>query len=245
VVWAVGDGADGSLAAKRLARAIEADRPDAFLYLGDVYPDGTREDFARHYQPVYGRLAELTFPTIGNHEFANRQAGYYPYWRPHRLAKPWYRVRIGGWEVYSLNSEAAHGPGSPQLRWLERRLAGAKGDCRLAFWHRPRFSSGTVHGDAPDVAPLWDALSGHARLVLSGHDHVMQRFRPLDGLTQYVAGSGGATLYGTHSDTRAAFTRSGVTGALRIKLAPGVARLEFRSTDGRVLDRSRTRCNVA
>jgi hypothetical protein len=60
------------------------------------------------------------------------------------------------------------------------------------FWHRPRFSAGTVHGDAPDVTPLWNAIRGHARLVLNGHDHVMLRYRPRDGLTEYVAGSGGA-----------------------------------------------------
>jgi hypothetical protein len=245
VVWAVGDGADGSDPARRLARAIERDRPDALLYLGDVYPDGTPEDFVLRYQPVYGGLAGLTWPTIGNHEYANRASGYNPYWRRHDRAKPWYRVRLAGWEVFSLNSQAAHGPGSPQLRWLERRLAGADGNCRLAFWHRPRYSAGIVHGDAPDVAPLWDALAGHARLVLSGHDHAMMRYRPHDGMTEFVAGSGGATLYETRPDDRLAFSRSGVTGGLRITLAPGSARLEFRSVDGEVLDRSRTRCDPA
>jgi hypothetical protein len=245
VVWAVGDGADGSEPARRLARAIEGDRPDALLYLGDVYPDGTPEDFARRYQPVYGGLADLTWPTIGNHEYANRGSGYDSYWRRYGRTKPWYRMRLAGWELFSLNSEAPHGRGSPQLRWLQRRLAGAEGDCRLAFWHRPRFSAGTVHGDAPDVGPLWDALPGHARLVLSGHDHVMLRYRPRDGLIQYVAGSGGATLYGTRPDARAAFSRAGTTGALRIVLSPGSARLEFRTADGEVLDRSRAQCRPA
>jgi hypothetical protein len=243
VVWAVGDGADGSEPARRLAEAIERDRPDAFLYLGDVYPDGTPRDFERKYEPVYGGLAELTWPTIGNHEHANRDSGYNPYWSRHDRAEPWYRVRLGGWEVFSLNSEAAHGPGSPQLRWLERRLAGADGNCRLAFWHRPRYSAGIVHGDSPDMAPLWDELSGHARLVLNGHDHAMMRYRPHNGMTEYVAGSGGATLYETRPDDRLAFSRAGVTGALRLTLAPGSARLEFRSVDGEVLDRSRTRCD--
>jgi hypothetical protein len=245
VVWAVGDGADGSDAAKRLAGAIESDRPDALIYLGDVYPDGTRADFAARYAPVYGGLARVTWPTIGNHEFANRRSGYDPYWRRYGRARPWYRVRLAGWELLSLSSEAPHGPDSPQLRWLRRRLARARGTCRLAFWHRPRFSAGTVHGDSPDVAPFWDALSGHARLVVNGHDHVMLRYRPHEGLVEYVAGSGGATLYGTRPDSRAAFARSGVTGALRVTLSRGAARLEFRSVDGQVLDRSRTRCSPA
>ena len=36
VVWAVGDGADGSAAAGRVAVTIRASRPDRVLYLGDV-----------------------------------------------------------------------------------------------------------------------------------------------------------------------------------------------------------------
>jgi hypothetical protein len=40
VVWAVGDGADGSAIARRLARRIERSRPDAFLYLGELIEFG-------------------------------------------------------------------------------------------------------------------------------------------------------------------------------------------------------------
>ena len=241
-VWAAGDGADGSAVAKRLARRIERDRPDAFLYLGDVYPSGTATDFARRYQPVYGRLADVTWPTAGNHEWGNRTSGYEPYWRARGRGRPWYRVRIGGWELLSLNSEAPHETRSPQLRWLHRVLAKGDGTCRLAFWHRPRYSAGSVHGDAPDVAPLWDAVRGRARLVLTGHEHTLQRFQKRDGLTEYVSGAGGAVLYGLHRDSRLAFGLAGATGALRITLTPGHARLDFRSVDGKLLDRSRASC---
>lgn len=40
-VWAVGDGADGSPAARTLAREIIRARPDRLLHLGDVYESGT------------------------------------------------------------------------------------------------------------------------------------------------------------------------------------------------------------
>ena len=244
VVWAVGDGADGSAIARRLARRIERDRPDAFLYLGDVYPSGTAEDYARNYEPAYGRLAPITWPTPGNHEWWAREEGYYPYWRPHGRAKPWYRFRLGGWELLSLNSETSHGPGSRQLRWLERAVGSAAGTCRVAFWHRPRFSADSVHGDATDVAPFWRALRGHARLVLNGHGHLMMRYRRRAGLTEYVAGSGGQVLYSLRQDSRLAFARSHQTGALRLKLSPGRATLEFRDADGALLDRSRATCRA-
>ena len=246
VVWAVGDGANGSAPAKRLAARIAADRPTRFLYLGDVYPHGTASDYARNWSPVYGRLAHRTEPTPGNHEWGARRRGYFPYW--HRVkGRPqpqWYRFRLAGWEILSLNSQAPHGSRSSQLGFLRRALRGG-GTCRIAFWHRPRFSAGRVHGDAPDVAPLWNALRGRARLVLTGHDHTMQRYRQRDGLTQYVSGAGGAGLYGLRRDRRLAFARSDVYGALRMALRPGRATLEFRAIDGRVLDRSEATCRRA
>jgi Calcineurin-like phosphoesterase len=247
VVWAVGDAATPRPAARRVAAAIRNARPDRFLYLGDVYEYGTATEFRRSYDPLYGSLAGITEPTPGNHEWGNRFSGYYPYWRARkgRMQPPWSSVQTAGWELLNLNSQAAHGPGSPQLRWLERTLA-AGGDCRIAFWHRPRFSAGLVHGDAPDTAPLWNALRGRARAVLSAHEHDLQRLRPRDGLTQYVAGAGGRSRYPlSRTDPRLAWGRDDRDGALRIVLTPGAATFEFRDTAGRVLDRSRTTCSAA
>jgi hypothetical protein len=242
VVWAVGDGADGTAPARRLARRIERDDPDAVLYLGDVYPSGTAADYARNYEPIYGDLAPITWPTSGNHDWGNRATGYLPYWRRYGRARPWYRFELAGWELVNLNSQEPHEPGSPQLRWLERVLAERATTCRLAFWHRPRFSAGTVHGDARDIAPLWRALRGRARLVLNGHEHALMRYRQRAGLTEYVSGAGGGVRYALHADSRLAFGRSDRTGALRIVLTPGEARLEFRDLSGAVLDRSHATC---
>ena len=241
-VWAVGDGADGSAIARRLARRIERSRPDAFLYLGDVYPGGTAEDYRRNWRPVYGPLDPITWPTPGNHEWWAREQGYMPYWRRYGRAKPWYRLEVGGWEVISLNSETAHGPGSPQMRWLSRVLARRDTTCRIAFWHRPRFSSDSVHGDGPDIAPLWNALQGNARLILNGHGHVMARYKRRGSLTQYLAGTGGRVRYGVLDDPRLAFGRSDMAGALRMTLSPGRAELEFRAVNGRRLDTSSATC---
>jgi hypothetical protein len=243
VVWAVGDGADGSAPAKRLARVIAGDDPDRFLYLGDVYETGSPAEFQRNFAGVYGELAKITEPTPGNHDWGRRREGYYPYWRSvkGRRQPPWYGFRLAGWEILGLNSEAAHGPGSRQLRWLGRRLEGAEGDCRLAFWHRPRLSAGVYRDDASHE-PFWRALRGRARLVLSGHDHNMQRFRARNGIVQLVAGSGRRSFYPLRPDRRLRFARDDRVGALRLELEPGLAVIEFRDARGRVLDRSRARC---
>lgn len=242
VVWAVGDGGDGTAEARMVGALVQADNPDAFLYLGDVYPEGRAEDFTERYDPVFGPLKDITWPTHGNHDWPNRRMGYRRYWRSRIEGRDWYRVKIAGWEVLSLSSEARHDKRSPQVRWLKRVLATNSGTCRLAFWHRPLRSPGTVHGGTPSVAPLWNALRKRARLVVNAHDHLMSRYRRLDGMTQYISGAGGYTLYGTRPDPRAAFVRSGVRGALRMALAPGRATLEFHDVAGRVLDSSSARC---
>ena len=121
-------------------------------------------------------------------------------------------------------------------------LARGDGTCRIAFWHRPRFSSDSVHGDAPDIAPLWNAVQGNARLVLNGHGHVMARYKRRGSLTQYLAGTGGRVRYGVGADPRLAFGRGDRTGALRLDLSPGNAALQFRAVNGEVLDRSRATC---
>jgi hypothetical protein len=156
--------------------------------------------------------------------------------------RPWYRLDVAGWEIISLNSQASHSPRSSQVRWLRRVMRRRTGTCRLAFWHRPRFGSGTVHGDAPDVGPLWRAVRGHARLVVNGHEHNMQRHRRRDGMTELVAGAGGAVFHGLRRDRRLAFGRANRRGALRLVLRPGRARIEFRDARRRLLDSSTVRC---
>ena len=244
VVWAVGDGADGSDLARRVARLIRRDEPDRLLYLGDVYNRGTAAEFQSNFRGVYRALTSITEPTIGNHEWALRRQGYYPFWREvrGRRIRPWYRFELGGWEIFSLNSEAAHGEGSRQLRWLGGRLAGAQGNCRLAFWHRPRFSAGSSYGDDEGYRPFWRALKGRARLVLSGHEHNMQRLRARGGIVQLISGAGGTNLYPVVQQRRLRFGTDDRRGALRLELEPGVARLEFRAAGGAVLDRSRVSC---
>ena len=237
-VWAVGDGANGSAPSKAVAAMVARDDPARFLYLGDVYPAGSAAAFRRAYDPVYGRLARRTAPTPGNHDWGLRAQGYFPYWKRKlgRSVPSWYTFTLGGWQILSLNSEAPHGPGSPQLAWLHRQLA-APGTCRLAFWHRPHYSAGTVHGDAPDTAPLWDALQGHATLVLNGHEHDLQRFAPRDGMVEIVAGAGGNGHYALKGGV------SGLTfgdathyGAARMDLQPGSAHVTLVAAGGKQLD---------
>lgn len=243
VVWAIGDGAAGTAAGERLARRVTADDPDAVLYLGDVYETGTAAEFERNFARPYRPLLDRILPTPGNHEWSNHRVGYDRFWRTVTGARTprWYAVRVGAWQVLSLNSEAPHGPGSAQVRWLRRALE-RDAPCRLAIFHRPRFSAG-LHGDQPDLAPIWRALRGRVDLVLNGHDHDLQRLRPRAGTVEIVSGAGGRALYGVdEDDDRLAFSDDRHFSAYRLTLHPDRAVAVARTSRGRELDRSTITC---
>jgi hypothetical protein len=243
-IWAVGDG-DASRASRLLVDRIAADDPDRLLYLGDVYERGTAADFRRHYAPTWGRLAQVTAPTPGNHDWKRSDDGYGPYWRV-ALKRPrsaaWYAFEAGGWSILSVNSETDHDDGSPQLTWLQRQVR-APGTCRIVFWHRPRYSAGSHHGDSAGMAPVWNALRGRAAIVVAGHEHGMQRLRPIDGITSFVSGAGGHSHHPLrHDDRRLAFGDERHDGALRLRLRRGAAGWSFVTAGGSVLDRGTLHC---
>jgi hypothetical protein len=245
VVWAVGDGADGGDDAKALATRIAAGQIDRLLYLGDVYERGTAQEFEENYATVYGRFDSKTAPTPGNHDWPRHEQGYDPYWKRVYGKQPpaFYTFRTAGWQVISLNSEIDHDPDSKQVRWLEKTVRGP-GTCRIAFWHQPRYSAGTRHGDETSVEPFWRALRGHARIIVNGHEHNMQRLSARRGMIQFVSGAGGKSHYGLDGDyPGVAFGNDDDDGALRLVLEPGRASFAFVATDGRTLDSGTIRCN--
>lgn len=149
---------------------------------------------------------------------------------------------MAGWELLSLNSQASHDPGSEQVQWLKKRVA-TGGTCRIAFWHRPRYSAATKHGDQGDLAPFWETLAGRARLVLGGHEHNMQRLRRVDGIVQLISGAGGRGHYELdRSDPRLVFGDAESNGALRLVLKRRKVRWRFVATGGKILDRGKLGC---
>jgi hypothetical protein len=244
-VWAVGDGAVAGSEDDAVAWRIEQEGVEHFLYLGDVYETGTAEEFANHYHPSFGRFKSITSPTPGNHEWPNRREGYDPYWGSRARNADggyYYSVDVGGWHVVSLNSEDFGTPLQAQRDWLERDLASYGGTCTIAFAHRPRFNAGD-HGEAVHLDSAYRTLEGRSVLFLAGHDHNYQRFKPSNGITQIVVGTGGRALYDVdESDSRLAASNDGDFGALRMELEPARVDFEFVRSDGRRLDSGSIPC---
>ena len=242
-VWAVGDGASGSEASRAVGRLIARDEPDLVLYTGDVYEHGTAREFEANVFGAYRALLPRMLPTPGNHDWPNHATGYDPFWKSVIDARtpPYYAVRAGSWKILSLNSEIDMAPTGAQVEWYRRQTRGG-GTCRLAFWHRPRFSAGQ-HGDQPDVEPLWQASRGRVALVVNGHDHDLQRFGLYQGIVEMVSGAGGKDHYAIDpDDQRPQFSDDEVDGAIRFVLRPDRADYRFVASSGRVLDRGSVPC---
>lgn len=241
-IWAVGD-ADPPASAGIAALIRRAD-PDRILYLGDVYPDGHADDFERWAKP-WRRLVRRMAPTPGNHDWPEAREGYEPYWRKIRGETPptYYSFKAGGWEILSVNAE--HSEWRSAENWLIEQVKPG-GNCRLAFWHRPRYSAGRHEGgELHQVEEFWEAIEGRARMVVNGHDHNSQRIREQDGIVEFVAGAGGRRLYDVdESNNRLAFSNDTDYAALRLKLSPGRARWRFVSVGGEVLDAGSLRCRA-
>jgi acid phosphatase type 7 len=213
--------------------------PGTVLTLGDtVYDDGSADEFERCYLPSWGRFRHRTYPAPGNHDYQTFEAmGYYGFFGPRagQPGKGWYSFDRGRWHLIALNSncEVVGGcqPGSEQERWLRGDLAAHPARCTLAFWHHPRFSSGTTHGSDPAVGGLWLALyQAGADVVLVGHEHNYERFAPLDplggvdparGVREFVVGTGGKSHYPFGSPLAGSEARNSDSfGLLQLQLRP-------------------------
>lgn len=243
---------------RKTARLIGRIRPRAVLTLGDnQYSDGALRDFRASYDPTWGRFKRRTYPTPGNHEYNTTGAdGYFDYFgaRAHRGSNGMYSVNIGRWHLVSINS----GRGvisDRQLRWVGRNLRNDRHRCELAYWHHPRWSSGTVHGSDRDMHPLWRVLYRHGvDVVLNGHDHSYERFKlmnpagrwaPRAGIREFVVGTGGRGLYDLGSPIRGSQRRiDNRFGVLRMVLHARSYEWRFVSVGRDVLDEGRDACHA-
>ena len=237
VLVGAGDIADCSSSGDEATAALLDGIQGTVFSAGDnAYGDGSAVNFAQCYQASWGRHKARTRPSPGNHDYqTSGAADYYTYYGANagEAGKGFYSYDLGDWHVVSLNSNVAMSAGSVQESWLRADLAASTATCTLAYWHHPRFSSGTKHGSTGSTAPLWQALNdAGAEIVVSGHEHNYERFAQqapdgtadvVRGIREFVVGTGGASHYddlGTQLPNSEAF--DGTTwGVLKLTLSPG------------------------
>jgi hypothetical protein len=245
-VLAAGDIAGCDTSGDEATAALLDRLPGTVVTLGDhAYEFNTASDFANCYDPTWGRHKARTRPGVGGHEYLTPGAAPYFSYFGAAAGDPdegYYSFDLGSWHVVMLNPQCADvggcGAGSPQEQWLRDDLQAHPTACTLAVVHEPRFSSGAVHGNHPEMQPFWQALYDHgAEVVLSGDDHLYERFAPQTptgvedtalGIRQFVVGTGGRSHYAfadikPNSQAREANS----FGVIRLSLRPGAYDWEF------------------
>ena len=259
VLVGAGDIADcGSDGDEQTASLLDSIPGTVFAAGDNAYRSGTDSEFARCYAPTWGRHKKRTRPAPGNHDYrTNAGAPYFAYYgsAAGESGRGYYSFNVGAWHIVSLNSNISMRAGSPQEQWLREDLAANQTPCALAYWHHPRFSSGTEHGSDRRSALLWQALYDYGvDVVLAGHEHNYERFAPqtpsgaadsVRGLRQFVVGTGGADHYPFGAAIANSEVRNGETwGVLKLTLEPESYRWRFIPVRGQTFaDSGLARCH--
>jgi Calcineurin-like phosphoesterase len=263
IVAVVGDGAGGKSDALPVVDLIASWNPNLFLYLGDVYDNGSYSEFYNWYGDethLFGRFRAITNPITGDHEYRGREApGYYDYWDN---IPDYYSFDVAGWHFISLNSTTQFGqrmPGSPQYEWLLQDLNKSASQCTIAYLHQPIFSIGQ-HGGDDGLMDIWALLAQHGvEMTFSGNDHDYERWQPLDaagqpdpsGTIPFVVGTGGQSIRefaGSDPHLAKGYDATSavpVFGALKLELNPRGLEYRFINVEGKMLDSGVIGCEGA
>jgi acid phosphatase type 7 len=225
--------------------------PSFVFVTGDnAYDSGSSAQYTNCYHPTWGKYKNITKPVPGNVEYKTSGAsGYFNYFG----VPKYYAYNAGAWRIYALNSEIDTSSTSAQVQWLKNDLAANPKKCVLAYWHRPRWSSG-VHGSDSKVQSLWKVLyDGKAELVINGHDHSYERFAMMNangqaaitGLREIVVGTGGSGHTGFGAILSTSRVRNANTyGVLRLILRSDGYDWKFIPISGQTFsDRGGTDCH--
>jgi hypothetical protein len=231
--------------------------PGTVFAAGDTaYPAGSPVDFSNCYEPSWGRHKARTRPAVGNHEYITPgAAGYFAYFGDQAgpAGLGYYSYDLADWHIVVINSMLEQIDPVAQETWLASDLAAHPNKCTLAYWHHPRFSSGS-HGNNPQMQPIWEILYQHgADVVISGHDHLYERFAPQTptgvadpkrGIREFIVGTGGAGLYEFRTlESNSEARNNTAFGVLKMTLKSNGYNWEFIAVPGVVLDSGRDACH--
>lgn len=192
----------------QIAEWIAAKRPDFFVHLGDVIYTheqlaGYREAFFAPFRSVLEQCPLVA--NFGNHDMhtwarpefftlfaGGKQLEPKQGYRDWSFTFTWGSVRFLVLDAFWQKWEAD----SAMRGWLEMTLLNNRHPRVVAILNFPPFSDeGGVHEMPVVQQQLWPILARRkVDLVLCGDSHNYQRFKPIDGVTLVIAGTGGKSL---------------------------------------------------
>ncbi|MFB3738323.1 MAG: DNRLRE domain-containing protein [Candidatus Velamenicoccus archaeovorus] len=261
IVAAVGDGASDQPNSDDLARSIALSDPDLFLYLGDIYETGTFTENLNHYGQnamdggpgsLWGAMATITQPTMGDHEAANSVA-----WQDYFHGRPLYTAfELGNVLFLDLaSSGVSMGTGSAQYDYVKSILTSTTDPappCVVTYFQNPVLAKSQIKTARK---AMWALLADNGGdLVLNGNLHTMIQYKPLNDqlqlpsgneptMVQLIDGAGGHTGGAAFtSDARVDWSKGKTPGAVYISLdgaanggTPTSLSWSYRDANGNVL----------
>ena len=231
----------------------------AVLALGDIqYEDGTLAQFQQSYDRSWGRVKDITYPAVGNHEYQTpKAAGYFDYFngvgvqtgRAGDRTKGYYSFNIGSWHIVTLNSNCSQvggcGAGSPRRPGSGRT---SRPTPRAA-----RSPTGTTRASAPASTGIPRRCSRCGRrsttrtrtwcwpATTTATSASRRRRRPAwrigtRGIREFVVGTGGKSHY--------AFTTARPNSLVRESQTYGVLELTLHAAELRLAIRARGRWDL-
>ena len=203
-------------------------------------PNGSSADYKNCYDPTWGTEKARTRPAPGDVEYNTKNAsGYFNYFggAAGQKNKGYYSYDLGAWHIMVLNSNLNMSTGSAQEVWLKNDLATSTAQCKLAYWHLPRFFSG-VSTIRSALKPVWDDLyAAGVELVINAHSGNYERFAPqtpdgvadpTNGIREIIVGTGGLRHFSFGSIAQNSEVRDNTSsGVLKLTLNDGSYTWEF------------------
>jgi hypothetical protein len=233
-IVAVGDiGMCGSVGVQQAARLAESMDGQVVLAGDLAYMQGSMSDFLRCFDPYWGQFRRRWRPTPGNHEYETAgAAGYFQYFGEAASGgggRSFYSFRAGDWLVLMLDSNVPAGSGSAQFEFVRNELRTHWNPCAMAVWHHPLFSSGP-NGPNVFMRDMWGLL------YVDGRSDAR-------GVRQFIAGTGGATLYDFQRMTANSQVRIKSHGVLKLTLNTSSYQWAFVDVTGAIADSGIDSCH--
>jgi 3',5'-cyclic AMP phosphodiesterase CpdA len=203
-IAAIGDvrsGDENQLHIAKLLEQVYQKAPlEAIILLGDNAslhgdPAGALENtFTRPYAALVQDQVPF-YAVLGNHDLRRgmreQQLGFSPY---HMDGRPYFSRIFGNGlvEAFFLDSNTIT-KDTEQLQWLEKALAESGAQWKIVAMHHPLYSTVRHRRASRSLMLALEPIfrENGVALVLTGHNHIYERLRPIDGITFITAGSGG------------------------------------------------------
>ncbi len=255
----IGDHGQGTPGMYAIANLINARTDfDAVMTVGDnVYGmapcnmDGAPGWYDPFWFTLYGpTMARVsTFPALGNHDWDTASGQYMvDYFRlptngPAGHIGKNYSYEFGNIHAVVIDTEPYEDNNTAAMSainaWLAADLASATQRWRVAFLHRPPYTSVGSHNDnvrvKSNIVPILEAHG--VQLVFQGHNHWYERINPINGIHYFTIAGSGAGLYTSslRKDYSARFVNDRHSYAI-VEVAGGSMRIEAVDDAGAAFD---------